>query len=106
MTHALGISVPRSGRMQFALGKLYATPGILAVMKDDASAAYIMECLRKHATGDWGMVDADDKALNDMAVRTGNRIMSAYPLPDDGDNFWIITEADRSVTTFLLPSEY
>lgn len=106
MIHSLGLSVPRSGRMRFALGRILVTPGVMAVLKDDPSAAYIMECLRRHATGDWGLLDADDKAMNELAVRKRMRILSAYPLPDDGDNFWIITEADRSSTTLLLPKEY
>ncbi|MBN8927619.1 MAG: hypothetical protein J0H19_13455, partial [Rhodospirillales bacterium] len=67
----------------------------------------------RHVSGDWGCVCDEDKALNDEAVELGNRILSAYPIDPAkpcegfGDNcLWIITERDRSVTTFLLPSEY
>jgi hypothetical protein len=63
--------------------------------------------------GDWGCVCAEDRETNDEAVRDGNRILSAYPIDEDkpckgfGENtLWIITEWDRSVTTFLLPEEY
>jgi hypothetical protein len=49
---------------------------------------------------------AEDKAANDQAVLEGSRIFSAYLLPDEQTKFWLITEADRSVTTFLLPAEY
>jgi hypothetical protein len=62
------------------------------------------------ATGAW--VSDEDKALNDEALRTGARLLSAYPIDESkpcagyGDCLWIITEADRSVTTFLLPDEY
>jgi len=63
--------------------------------------------------GDWGCVDAEDRKTNDEAVSLGARILSAYPIDPEkpckgfGENtLWIITEADRSVTTFLLPEEY
>jgi hypothetical protein len=59
----------------------------------------------RHARGDWGDVDAHDKRANDAAVKQGTRIVSAYVL-DDGTRVWIITEADRSSTTILLPEEY
>jgi len=72
-----------------------------------------LHCLIRHVTGDWGVLSDEDKASNDRAVKDGDRILSAYPIDPDlpcagfGDNtFWIITEADRSVTTFLLPNDY
>ena len=72
-----------------------------------------MLCLARHARGDWGNVCAEDKALNDQALKTGDRLLSAYaidptkPAKGYGENcLWIITESDRSVTTFLLLSEY
>jgi len=55
--------------------------------------------------GDWGTVSDEDKALNDQSVKDGSRILSAYLL-NTGVSVWIITEADRSATTFLLPEEY
>lgn len=74
---------------------------------------YRLHCLTRHVIGDWGHVCVEDKAANDEAIRIGNRILSAYPLdpgkPGKGwgeNTLWIITEADRSLTTLLLPSEY
>ena len=56
-------------------------------------------------SGDWGDVSDGDKRSNDEAVKDGDRILSAYHAPDK-TKFWIITESDRSSTTFLLPDEY
>ena len=89
----------------FALGGIVATPGGLATMrKTSGSIAPAMQMLARHAAGDWGEVDAEDKAANDAAVKDGTRILSAYT--HAGVRYWIITEWDRSVTTLLLPSEY
>jgi hypothetical protein len=86
--------------MSFALGQIVATPG---AMKYDAEQLSI--CLMRHARGDWGDLDAEDIAANDSALQYGSRLFSSYDMPD-GKKLWIITEWDRSVTTFLLPSEY
>ena len=93
----------------FALGQIVATPGAIEATTHEQRLA----CLARHVTGDWGVVCAEDRQSNEDAVRDGARILSAYPLDPAlpckgyGDNtLWIITEADRSVTTFLLPSEY
>lgn len=92
----------------FTLGAVYATPGALEICP-----LHRLQCLKRHAQGDWGNVCPDDAKENTRAMRDGNRILSAYPIDPakpckgHGDNcFWIITEADRSITTFLLPSEY
>lgn len=97
-----------SGRL-FDFGQIVATRGA----HNAASPEYLSQCLRRHLTGDWGCVCAEDKATNDEAVKEGCRVLSAYPLDPTkackgwGENtLWIITEADRSVTTFLLPDEY
>jgi hypothetical protein len=101
------ITVISSAR--FTLGQVVATPGAL----EACSQAQLMLCLARHATGDWGCVCADDAESNEEALVGGLRILSAYPIDPAkpcegfGDNtLWIITEADRSVTTFLLPEEY
>jgi hypothetical protein len=93
----------------FALGRIVATPGALKVVPE----ARIIAAIRSHVHGDWGVVDSEDKASNDEAVVSGLRILSAYPIDPQqpcagyGDNtLWIVTEADRSVTTALLPQEY
>ncbi len=83
------------------LGQTVATPAALGVLtRPDVVAA-----LRRHAAGDWGDVDDDDRAANDDAVRTGGRLLSAYRAAN-GTTFWVVTEADRSVTTVLLPEDY
>jgi len=93
----------------FRLGRIVSTPGALEAVADP----YRLHCLQRHVTGDWGTVCDEDKASNDEAVKFGSRVLSAYPIDPSkpakgfGANvFWIITEADRSVTTLLLPSEY
>ena len=86
---------------RFELGRLLATPGVLnSVPSDDMWLS-----LRRHHRGDWGDLDEHDKKVNEEALLLGNRLFSAYRSVS-GARFWIITEADRSVTTFLLPSEY
>jgi hypothetical protein len=95
--------------MRFPLGEIVATPGALAA----TSNAYRFECLLRHVSGDFGCVCHDDAETNRAAITEGDRILSAYPIDPAkpckgfGDNtLWIVTEADRSVTTFLLPDEY
>jgi hypothetical protein len=61
--------------------------------------------LVRHVTGDWGNLGPYDKEENATSVKHGFRILSSYHL-GNGEKLWIITEADRSVTTLLLPSEY
>jgi hypothetical protein len=63
------------------------------------------EFLHRHGVGDWGDVDDEDRAENELSVKEDFRILSAYHLRD-GTKIWIITEADRSSTTILLPEEY
>lgn len=88
---------------RFELGMVLATPGAIEAFEkaEDGAVAY----LRRHLSGDWGDLDEHDKQMNEDAVRYGGRILSAYRIKD-GTKIWIITEADRSVTTILLPSEY
>jgi hypothetical protein len=94
---------------RFPLGQIVATPGALAA----CDPHHLQTCLYRHSRGDWGNTCTEDKARNDQALIDGSRILSAYPSDPAkpskgfGENcLWIITEADRSVTTFLLPSEY
>ena len=93
----------------FTLGQIVATQGAI----ERTGNLFRIASLRRHLAGDWGCCCDEDKATNDEAVCLGNRILSAYaidpalPCKGYGDNtLWIITEADRSVTTFLLPEEY
>lgn len=83
------------------LGEVYATPGVLA----EVSNPEIAFALARHRNCDWGEVCKEDWELNDEALELGYRILSVYT-SSNGVKFWIITEADRSYTTVLLPEEY
>lgn len=86
----------------FLLGQIAATPAALALL--DTSEADAYDLLERHVTGDWGDLGDHDKLLNDAAVAHGNRVMSAYDF--GSESVWVITEADRSVTTLMLREEY
>jgi len=86
---------------KFELGQVVITKGALA----ELSQADVLNALRRHSTGDWGEICKEDKAENELSLREGFRIFSAYKSVQDV-KFWIITEADRSATTILLPEEY
>lgn len=88
---------------RFQLGQIVATPG--AVDAFEKAGQEPMELLRRHVLGDWGEIDDEDRQNNEDAVVHGARIMSVYRLKNNV-TVWLVTEADRSVTTFLLPSEY
>ena len=64
----------------------------------------IADGIARHARGDWGDIGTEDAAENELSVREGLRLLSAYGRGDR--RFWIITEADRSATTVLLPDDY
>jgi len=66
--------------------------------------AHPFDLLARHATGDWGELCAFDRRQNEIGLREGYRIFSSYEVPTE--RVWVITEADRSVTTILLPEEY
>jgi hypothetical protein len=87
----------------FPLGRTVATPGALGVLATKRSG-YAADLFERHLKGDWGDVDREDWQANDQAVLDGDRILSSYT--EDGVTLWVITEADRSATTILLPSEY
>ena len=87
----------------FELGQTVATPGTLRALEQ--AHVGLWSLLQRHLTGDWGDLDREDATANDHPVAHGLRILSAYTLPA-GVRIWIITEADRSATTFLLPEEY
>jgi hypothetical protein len=111
---------------RFALGQLYYTPGAQEVLQ--RYQINPLELLKRHVSGDWGELCSEDAEANEEALTCGARLMSSYVLSSpsgdgdgdsDGDNavdsnnrtlkpvkIWLITEADRSVTTLLLPDEY
>lgn len=86
---------------RFPLGALFATPSAIAAL----TVEDIHVALRRHAAGDWGDLDVEDTAANNSALKYGGRLLSAYTGQND-TRFWIITEADRQVTTVLLPDDY
>ena len=91
-------------KAKFSLGVIVATPGAwhaLSALHEDPP-----HYLGRHVTGDWGELDAQDRRSNEEALRLGHRLLSAYTLVDKETKIWIITEADRSATTILLPDEY
>jgi hypothetical protein len=88
---------------RFALGQVVATPGALDALT--VSGQLPAEFLQRHASGDWGELCDEDSAENESALKHGFRLMSSYHTKA-GTKIWVITEADRSVTTLLLPSEY
>jgi hypothetical protein len=91
------------GERKFPLGQIVATPGAAEALTRNQQEP--TEFLRRHWRGDWGRLDQEDIAENELSLTVGLRLLSAYTLKD-GTYIWIITEADRSATTILLPSEY
>jgi hypothetical protein len=87
----------------FPLGHCVATPGALEAIA--AAGQTPKAFLDRHACGDWGEVDAEDQQANQEALVHGSRLLSAYRTSLNV-RLWIITEADRSATTILLPEEY
>lgn len=87
----------------FPLGQLVATPGALDALHQAHQTPW--EFLSRHVNGDWGELTEEDKRENEFSVTRHLRILSAYTL-STGVKIWLITEADRSATTILLPEEY
>ena len=92
-----------STKPKFALGHVVGTPGAMAALA--ASGQSPEKFLRRHVRGDWGDVSAADAEANDESLAGGDRLLSSYRT-SSGTKIWIITEADRSATTLLLPEEY
>jgi hypothetical protein len=92
---------------KFEPGNVHSTPGVNAKLKDAGFMRFMIVSLNRHINGDWGNMCDEDKAANEEALVDGLRLMSVYKRKDHPDDtIWIITEADRSATTILLPSEY
>jgi hypothetical protein len=90
---------------RFEFGRVEVTGRVVDLMLEYGDVVMFVPYIRRHLTGDWGNVDAHDREINNRAIREGGRIFSQYILPR-GERLWIATEADRSVTTVLLPEEY
>jgi hypothetical protein len=86
---------------KFKTGRIVSTANSLNHLAYDD----ILSGLLRHITGDWGEVTKDDRKENELSLEKGFRLWSAYRTAK-GVKFWIITEADRSVTTVLLPGDY
>ena len=91
---------------KFPLGRLVMTCGVNDRIADGtAFAGFVVRSLKRHAGGDWGDLCDEDKKENEFALNKRLRLFSAYEA-DGLPKIWIITEADRSVTTVLFPDEY
>jgi hypothetical protein len=89
----------------FPLGQIVATPGALAALGKAGQTP--LEFLERHVRGDWGELDEEDRKENQLSLKRGFRLLSSYHTSSgDRTKLWVITEADRSVTTLLLPEEY
>lgn len=102
----LGVDLPQD--LDFPLGQLLATPGAIEALQESQQTP--REFLTRHCHGDWGEVCHDDRLMNNQAVATGARILSAYTT-HRGVRLWVITDAandfgERTSTTILLPQEY
>jgi hypothetical protein len=96
-------TTPQSSKPLFPLGRMVATPGALDVLTTAGHTPF--EFLRRHQCGDWGDCDKADARENNLSVKQGYRVFSVYHTRN-GEKLWVITEADRSSTTVLLPDEY
>ena len=92
----------------FPLGNCYITPGIQALIEEHQCSLSVNALIARHHSGDWGDLCKEDQHENDFALKNTLRIFSSYliTLNNESIKIWIITEADRSSTTVLLPSEY
>jgi len=88
------------------MGRLLMTRGVNdLVAEDEAFAKFVMSSLTRHQRGDWGNLTDEDKQENELSLKDGYRLLSAYE-SESLPKIWIITEADRSATTILFPDEY
>ncbi|HET8925261.1 MAG TPA: hypothetical protein VFN26_19925 [Candidatus Acidoferrum sp.] len=88
----------------FPLGQIVATPGALAALEKAGQTP--LDFLSRHVRGDWGELDEHDRKENELSLKRGFRLLSSYRVSSGDTKVWVITEADRSVTTLLLPEEY
>ena len=93
----------RPRRVLFPLGQIVATPGALELLSRHALLP--MTFIERHVSGDGGCLCPEDVLENQRAVKNGSRVFSSYEIAG-GERLWVVSEADRSVTTLLLPSEY
>jgi hypothetical protein len=94
---------PQRPIQRFHLRQVVLTPGAISALERAFVSADVL--LERHQRGDYGDVCQEDWKANDEAVVNGERVLSSYKL-HTGEKIWIITEADRSATTLLLPEDY
>ena len=99
---AMQVKAQACPESMFELGRVTATPGALKYLEHIEEQP--MNLIRRHVTGDWGDLCADDIKANHQSILDGTRILSAYAL--QGTKLYVITEGDRSITTLLLASEH
>ena len=121
MSYSSYVRPKPKGPPLFELGRVVATPGAIELMALTETSPLVL--ISMHVAGDWGECHPDDVQVNNDALRDGLRVMSVHRLPlaekpkpaegasaplvdTEDDRVWVITEADRSVTTILLPEEY
>lgn len=92
------------GAPLFDLGQVVATPGAMALLASAGEKP--ARLLERHVSGDWGEVPPEDARENERSLKYSWRLVSSYPVGDADERVWVITEADRSSTCLLLPSEY
>ena len=91
---------------KFPMGQIVLTKEVYRwTVTNGEFAHFVTSSLKRHARGDWGNLCQEDRGQNELALREGNRLLSAYE-HWRFSKIWIITEADRSVTTVLFPEEY
>jgi len=97
----LTVSTETSSPALFELGEICTTPAALRSL----SSTEMAEAICRHCRCDWGNLGQEDWQANNEALKRGERLLSAYETASK-IKFWIITEADRSYTTILLPGDY
>lgn len=85
------------------VGRVIVTAGAFRLLGENQRS--FLKFLQRHRYGDWGDLEHEDKEINNHALLSGERILSSYNITEV-DRLWIITEADRSITTILVPDEY
>ena len=93
----------KCSKPRFRLGQIVVTPGAIDALTRANQTA--QDYLVRHMNGDWGEVTKEDQAENEYSLQHGFRLLSSYSTAS-GQKLWVITEADRSATTLLLPEEY
>ncbi len=90
-----------SGHLCFSSGQIVITPNALSQLPPSE----VLVALKRHLNGDWGDCCSEDRLANDQALESGGRLFSVYHT-EDQQKFWIITEADYTLTTVLMPDDY